>query len=46
MREITPDRIKNCKNYNIILSKIASKRIEPVMVPGKIQMLIKMPEGF
>jgi len=27
MREIIPDRIKNCKIYNKILSKIASKRI-------------------
>ena len=43
MREIIPDRIKNCKIYNKILSKIGSKRIDLLMAPVKTQMLIKMP---
>jgi hypothetical protein len=46
MREIIPDRTKNCKNYNKILSKIASKQIDPLVAPVKTQMLIKMPVDF
>jgi hypothetical protein len=46
MREIIPDRIKNCKIYNKILSKIGSKRIDLLMAPVKTQMLIKMPVDF
>ena len=42
MREIIPDRIKNCKNYNKILVKIASKQIRSVTAPVKILMLIKI----
>ena len=42
MREIIPDRIKNCKNYNKILVKIASKQIRTERVPVKILMLIKI----
>jgi len=43
MREIILDRIKNCKNCNKILAKIASKRIRSPIPPVKILMLIKMP---
>ena len=42
MREIIPDRIKNCKNYNKILVKIASKQIRSATAPVKILMLIKI----
>jgi len=42
MREIIPDRIKNCKNYNKILGKIASKQIRSETAPVKILMLIKI----
>ena len=42
MREIIPDRIKNCKNFNKILSKILNKKKAPV----KISMIIKMPVEF
>ena len=42
MREIIPDRIKNCKNYNKILGKIASKQIGSETAPVKILMLIKI----
>ncbi|MCG3779426.1 MAG: hypothetical protein JW390_20008 [Nitrosopumilus sp.] len=42
MREIIPDRIKNCKNFNKILSKILNKKKAPV----KISMIIKMPVKF
>ena len=42
MREIIPDRIKNCKNYNKILAKIASKQIGSATAPVKILMLIKI----
>jgi hypothetical protein len=46
MREIISDRTKKCKNYNKILSKIASKQIRSVIAPVKTQMLIKMPVDF
>ena len=47
MREIIPDRIKNCKNYKKILPKVASKGIEsPKIALEKKQMLIKMLEDF
>tara|TARA_A100001037_G_scaffold250341_1_gene233339 strand:- start:363 stop:482 length:120 start_codon:yes stop_codon:yes gene_type:complete len=35
MREITPDRLKNCKNYKKILPNLGSKIIE-VMALKKI----------
>ena len=46
MREIIPDRIKNCKIYNKILSKIASKGIDLQIALVGRQMFIKMPEDF